>query len=345
MNLWITGPIATYNTAITNAHDRFIRTLGRQDKTDQLQLEVVFLIGFVTAGVVLSAAAPLLATTVATTATGRFVKKITDKLPGVNGGATLANTSLARNLVTGFRDETQSFLKIQGKTELKAGVVNGGGDLASVADIKWRIIHNANAAFKIIIEWTKHIDRSDLTEEQKNSLADDLLSHGFLGSVPNIASRKAELENVMEYTFLLNHIMDMDKLVTTTTRPNMHAMSSGMTRTSVSTSIDVGPSNSSYPQQGSGMTRGGGLDYTITETSVDYDDPGNAVAEEVNRLYHIVNKMPDNAGESYKSGVDFMNDSRWFGTGVGARQIKLAETELTRMANKYTAKAMLAATQ
>ncbi len=333
MHEWTSGPIMTYTTALENAHQAYMSKRNEQDKVDKLQMEVVFLVGFVAAGALVSWGAPLIAAGVASTTGGAMAKRIAQKLPGWNGAATISNTGVVQGVISGVKSEARTLIKTHSKSAFLSHSVDGGPEIRSIADVKWTITQNAVSIFKFLVHTAEDIDKSDCSDADKSMVAQELGKAPFLKRVEPIANRKAELQMVMEYTFFLNHIMDMDKKVTTTTTFNPYSKGSGMIRHTTTSPIGVGPSNPNYPT--STITSNNKPDeFGFTETSVSYDDPGNTVAKRVNELYHDVNKR--SPGSGYKGGADFMDDSLWFSTGVGAKQISRAESELTRIANRYS---------
>lgn len=338
MSLWTNGPIMTYTTALENAYNSYLKVREAQQKKDDMQMEIVFLVGFVAAGALIGWGLPVLATSITAGAAGSTLQKISKKLPGLNGGATLGNTSFTKYLSSQVKGEMKGFIKGHTKAEfIASGADAGGGAPArSLADVKWGLTQNALKAFRFLIETSKSIDKSDDSDEQKDAAADELARSPFLQRVPSIANRKDELQLLMEYTLFLNYIMEMDTLVTSVTTIPRHPHAPATTIYS-ERAIERSPSDPNYPKN-TGVFNAGHTEYRSEH--VEYGDPGNDVAAQLNALYRAVNeKFP---GSGYSKGADFMDDSLWFTTGVGAAQMSRAESELTRLAKEYSSKALFA---
>ena len=342
IELWKGKPINTYSTALTNAHNSFKKTLADQKKVDDLQAEIVFLIGFVVAGTLLSSG-------VAAVAGAYFADKaVAGRVAGLvskikqsttlNNITTLANTGLPRKLINQFVTEFRTLGKTIGKQQLigkSATTQLPTSYPKTVADIKGLLLLDVTDTFQEIYDLADLLDKSPgLSANEKSAAADWLMGLPFMvADVPDIRTEQRKLETVIELTFLLNYILDMDKMVTTEyfLAPSTHnALANENMFYSRSSSQ---PITGSYRAGTYPVPKDSPGDDLVFATSqkIEYSDPGNIVARRINNL---LKQTPIAAGQP-----DFMVDDSWFTNEMGKEQIIKAENYLVKLMNVNLVKA------
>jgi len=336
MQLWKGNPINIYNTALTNAHNNFQKTIADQQKTDNLQAEVLFLIGFVVAGSLLTGVTTAAGAYFAKKAvSGRFSRLISrpKMLDFVNGITTFSNTGIGSSLRQQLASEIKTFGKVKGSAQAQS--LNNLTNVAAiqprtVADIKSVLLLDLTDTFQELYDLAVQIDKTSvLTGAEKNECASWLMRHPFMvADVPDIRTHQRSMEVVIELTFLLNHILTMDRLVTTEYfmihTPQIDTIETYSTSVPITGSYRQG----TYPVPKDGPGRG---DSFGTEQKIAYSDPGNTIAKRINEL---LAKSPIAAGKP-----DFMVDDSWFTNEMGKAQIVKAENYLVELMNVETVKA------